>query len=150
MGGSGLKKYVDSLVAGAEKSTPSGTSTELYELLYGEDISGRLPQSDLQDENSELSLLVQMSLNEQNKEALVPVLIAAKEGRVDVVEALLLFQDGNLDLKQKDPRGRNARQRAQGAGHEQIATLLKNFKFQRPKKVGESVGSSSLCTCRKY
>ncbi len=73
--------------------------------------------------------LVRLNLDEKNKEGLAPLLLAAKEGRLEVVETLLVFQDGSLDLKSKDPKGRNARQRAKGAGHDDIELLIKNFKF---------------------
>eukprot|EP00392_Amoebophrya_sp_AT5.2_P010234 g10287.t1 len=80
-------------------------------------------------------LLSPIDVNEKNREGNSVLLAAASSGRIKVVEAILensahseaLGQEA-LDLKLKDAKGRNARQRAKGAGCDDIETVLKNFK----------------------
>ncbi|CAD7950728.1 unnamed protein product [Amoebophrya sp. A120] len=79
-----------------------------------------------------LQLMNPIDINEKNREGLSVLLLAAGSGRLSVVEAICQFQDGCLDLKTKDPKGRNARMRAKGYGSDDIEAFLKSYKGPRP------------------
>ncbi|CAD7931906.1 unnamed protein product [Amoebophrya sp. A25] len=99
-------------------------------------------------------LVTPLDLNLKNREGLSVLLLAAGAGRLQVLETLCLeaeetafsrgvAADVELDMKGKDPKGKNARQRAKASGCDEVEVFLKSYK---PKPRTSGLKGDSSCT----